>query len=65
MKLLTTILVNVSPVSVFGSAAKSLTRWIREESAATGIPPAPLKRCSERMNDYGELILERMRQMGW
>ena len=29
------------------------------------ILPSPLKRRPERMNRYSELILERMRQMGW
>jgi monofunctional glycosyltransferase len=38
----------------------------REESARlAAILPSPLKRRPERMNHYSELILERMRQMGW
>lgn len=38
----------------------------REEAARlAAILPAPLKRKPERMNHYSELILERMRQMGW
>jgi monofunctional glycosyltransferase len=38
----------------------------REQSARlAAILPAPLKRKPERMNHYTELILERMRQMGW
>jgi monofunctional glycosyltransferase len=38
----------------------------REEAARlAAILPAPLKRRPERMNHYSELILERMRQMGW
>jgi monofunctional biosynthetic peptidoglycan transglycosylase len=38
----------------------------REESARlAAILPAPLKRRPERMNRYSEIILERMRQVGW
>jgi monofunctional biosynthetic peptidoglycan transglycosylase len=38
----------------------------REQAARlAAILPAPLKRRPERMNHYSELILERMRQMGW
>jgi monofunctional biosynthetic peptidoglycan transglycosylase len=38
----------------------------REQSARlAAILPAPLKRKPDRMNHYTELILERMRQMGW
>jgi monofunctional glycosyltransferase len=38
----------------------------REQSARlAAILPAPLKRRPERMNHYSDLILERMRQMGW
>jgi len=38
----------------------------RQEAARlAAILPAPLKRRPERMNHYSELILERMRQMGW
>jgi len=38
----------------------------RQEAARlAAILPAPLKRRPERMNRYSELILERMRQMGW
>jgi monofunctional biosynthetic peptidoglycan transglycosylase len=38
----------------------------REQSARlAAILPAPLKRMPERMNHYTDLILERMRQMGW
>ena len=38
----------------------------REESARlAAILPLPLKRRPDRMNKYGELILDRMRQMGW
>ena len=44
------------------------TAWnIGREQAVrlAAILPAPLKRRPERMNHYSELILERMRQMGW
>jgi monofunctional biosynthetic peptidoglycan transglycosylase len=38
----------------------------REQAARlAAILPAPLKRKPERMSHYTELILERMRQMGW
>ena len=38
----------------------------REEGARlAAILPMPLKRRPDRMNHYSELILERMRQMGW
>ena len=38
----------------------------REQAARlAAILPLPLKRRPERMNHYSELILERMRQMGW
>lgn len=38
----------------------------REQSARlAAILPAPLKRRPERMNHYSELILDRMREMGW
>jgi monofunctional biosynthetic peptidoglycan transglycosylase len=38
----------------------------REQAARlAAILPLPLKRRPDRMNHYSELILERMRQMGW
>jgi len=38
----------------------------RQESARlAAILPLPLKRRPDRMNHYSEIILERMRQMGW
>jgi monofunctional biosynthetic peptidoglycan transglycosylase len=38
----------------------------REQSARlAAILPLPLKRRPDQMNHYSELILERMRQMGW
>ena len=46
---------------------KTAARNIGREQAArlAAILPAPRKRRPERMNNYSELILERMRQMGW
>ena len=46
---------------------RTSARNIDREQAArlAAILPAPLKRRPERMNHYSELILERMRQMGW
>ena len=46
-----------------GSSARNIGREHAARLAA--ILPAPLKRRPERMNHYSELILERMRQMGW
>ena len=42
-------------------------RGVEREQAArlAAILPAPLKRRPERMNRYSEIILGRMRQMGW
>jgi monofunctional glycosyltransferase len=46
---------------------KTGARNIGREQAArlAAILPAPLKRRPERMNHYSDLIIERMRQMGW
>lgn len=46
---------------------RSEARNIGREQAVrlAAILPSPLKRRPERMNRYSELILERMRQMGW
>jgi monofunctional glycosyltransferase len=46
---------------------RTSARDIEREHAArlAAILPLPLKRRPERMNHYSELILERMRQMGW
>ena len=46
---------------------KTTARNIGREQAArlAAILPAPLKRRPERMNHYSEIILERMRQVGW
>ena len=43
--------------------ARSVGR--QQAARLAAILPAPLKRRPERMNSYSELILERMRQMGW
>jgi len=47
----------------YGTGAGPLDRDRAARLAA--ILPAPLKRRPERMNRYSELILERMRQVGW
>jgi monofunctional biosynthetic peptidoglycan transglycosylase len=46
---------------------KTAARNVGREQAArlAAILPAPLKRRPERMNSYSEVILMRMRQMGW
>src|ERR1022692_3881932 len=46
---------------------RTAARNISQEQAArlAAILPAPLKRRPERMDNYSELILNRMRQMGW
>jgi monofunctional glycosyltransferase len=46
-----------------GTAARNVGR--EQAARLAAILPAPLKRRPERMNKYSELILERMRQMGW
>lgn len=58
---------------IYGAEAASRSyyrvsaRSIGREQAArlAAILPAPLKRRPERMNRYSEIILSRMRQMGW
>jgi monofunctional biosynthetic peptidoglycan transglycosylase len=47
----------------YGMAARIVDR--QQAARLAAILPAPLKRRPERMNRYSELILERMRQMGW
>ncbi len=46
---------------------KTPARNVDRERAArlAAILPAPLKRHPDRMNQYSEVILERMRQVGW
>ncbi len=46
---------------------KTPARNVDRQQAArlAAILPAPLKRRPERMNHYSDIILERMRQMGW
>ena len=46
-----------------GTAARNIGR--QQAARLAAILPAPLKRRPERMNNYSEIILERMRQMGW
>ena len=47
----------------YGSSARTIDRQQSAELAA--ILPLPLKRRPDHMNHYSDLILERMRQMGW
>lgn len=47
----------------YRTPASSLTREQAARMAA--VIPAPLKRKPERMNEYSEIILERMEQTGW
>ncbi len=47
----------------YGTSARNIGR--EQGSRLAAILPAPLKRRPDRMNHYSELILERMRQMGW
>ena len=49
--------------SYYGVTARNIGR--QQGARLAAILPAPLKRRPERMNHYSELILERMRQMGW
>lgn len=46
-----------------GTTARSIGR--QQAARLAAILPAPLKRRPERMNNYSDLIVERMRQMGW
>jgi monofunctional glycosyltransferase len=47
----------------YRTSARNIGREQAAELAA--VLPAPLKRRPERMNRYGTIILNRMRQMGW
>lgn len=47
----------------YGVPARSIGR--QQAARLAAILPAPLKRRPERMNRYSELILLRMREMGW
>lgn len=47
----------------YGIPARNAGR--QQAARLAAILPAPLKRRPERMTHYSELILERMRQMGW
>jgi monofunctional glycosyltransferase len=47
----------------YRTAARNIDR--EEGARLAAILPLPLKRWPERMNHYSELILERMREMGW
>jgi len=47
----------------YATAARNVGR--QQAARLAAILPAPLKRRPERMNEYSERILDRMRQMGW
>jgi monofunctional glycosyltransferase len=47
----------------YRTSARNIDR--QESARLAAILPLPLKRRPDRMNHYSELILERMRQMGW
>jgi len=47
----------------YRTSARTLGR--QQASRLAAILPAPLKRRPERMTRYSDIILERMRQMGW
>jgi monofunctional biosynthetic peptidoglycan transglycosylase len=47
----------------YGISARNLGR--EQAARLAAILPLPLKRRPDHMNHYSELILERMRQMGW
>jgi monofunctional biosynthetic peptidoglycan transglycosylase len=47
----------------YRTSARNIDRQQAAQLAA--ILPSPLKRRPDRMNRYSELILDRMRQMGW
>lgn len=47
----------------YGTSARKINR--DEAARLAAILPAPRRRHPERMDHYSEIILERMRQMGW
>jgi monofunctional biosynthetic peptidoglycan transglycosylase len=47
----------------YGTSAKKIGR--EDAARLAAVLPLPLKRRPERMDHYSEIILERMRQMGW
>jgi monofunctional biosynthetic peptidoglycan transglycosylase len=47
----------------YGTTPRTIDR--QQAARLAAILPAPLRRRPERMNHYSDLILERMRQMGW
>jgi len=47
----------------YRTSARNIDR--QQSARLAAILPLPLKRRPDRMNHYSELILERMRQMGW
>jgi len=51
------------PCRAYGTTPRTIDR--QQAARLAAILPAPLRRRPERMNHYSDLILERMRQMGW
>jgi monofunctional biosynthetic peptidoglycan transglycosylase len=47
----------------YGTSARKIDR--EQAARLAAVLPLPLKRRPERMDHYSEIILERMRQMGW
>jgi monofunctional biosynthetic peptidoglycan transglycosylase len=47
----------------YGTAARKINR--EEAARLAAVLPLPLKRRPDRMDHYSEIILDRMRQMGW
>jgi monofunctional biosynthetic peptidoglycan transglycosylase len=47
----------------YGTEARNIDR--EQGARLAAMLPAPLKRRPARMNHYSEIVLERMRQMGW
>ena len=47
----------------YGVGARKIDR--DEAARLAAVLPLPLKRRPERMDHYSEIILERMREMGW
>ncbi len=47
----------------YGTSARNIDR--EQGARLAAILPAPLRRRPERMNHYSEIVLERMRQVGW
>lgn len=51
--------------SYYRTSARNMDRQQAVQVQLAAIPPLPLKRRPDHMQHYSELILERMRQVGW